>query len=151
MLNLIDSVRYWLKDVFLHPLVDFLLDNFNWIQIEGQVFNLENGDILIQWNGKYSKHRSLVQKDNKSIHRQLKDLPDGTVFFCDRIWGVDGTLKKIRFVEVAIRGDEFDLFTENEYLLDPSFYKLRDSVEIYKKRMAEIMSEIGKSMQDIVN
>lgn len=145
ILERINEFRFRLREMFLFSLYGFVLGNFNWIQVEGQMFNMENGDILIQWNGKYGKHRSLVLKEDKAIHRQLKDLPDGTVFFCDGTWGVDGTLKKIRFVEVAIRGDEFGSFAEDDHLPDPCLYRLRDNIETYKKRMDGIVSEIGKT------
>ena len=145
ILERIDEFLFRLREMFLFPICDFVLDNFNWIQVEGQMFNLENGDILIQWNGECDKSRSVVSVNDRSLYRQFENLPDGTVFFCDRIWGVDGTLRKIRYVEVAIRGDEIDSFTEDDYPLDPCFYKLRDNVETYKNRMVGIMSEICKT------
>lgn len=94
--------KFWMKEKFVFPVQNWYLNHFNWIHMEGQVFN--DGDLIyIVWNGEYNKKTSLIEKLRcPKLFKKLDWVYDGSVIQCYYIWGMDGFLRNIRLIKCVM-------------------------------------------------
>ena len=98
----IEDFKFWLKEKFVFPVQDWYINHFNWIHMEGQVFN--DGDLIyVRWNGEYNKKTSLIEKWRcPRLFKKLDWVYDGSVIQCEYIWGMDGFLRNVRRVKCVM-------------------------------------------------
>ena len=120
----------WLKRRILRPVYDFLYRHLCWVEAQGQVFQAE-GAVHIQWNENCSS--VVTEAQCPKIFRRLRDVPHGSVVFCERIWMPGGFLGDIRAIQVILGRDEILMYRKNGTIEYKPF--LRDGVAAYSRRL----------------
>lgn len=119
----------WMKRQFL-SICTFLHNHFTWIEAQGQVFHTEDA-VHIQWDEKRS---SVVRRStNPKLFAKLRDVPHGSVVFCECIWSIDGFLVNIRDIQVILSNEEMIRYSKTGKIEYKPF--LVDSVAAYTRRM----------------
>lgn len=119
----------WLKRQ-MTSIYAFLHDHFAWMEAQGQVFHTEDA-VHVQWTESCS---SVVEKSkNPRLFDKLRDVPHGSVVFCERIWSVDGFLVNIRDMQVILSPEDMLRYSKTGVVEYKPF--LRDSVAAYFRRL----------------
>lgn len=131
----------WLKRRILRPIYDFLYRHLCWVEAQGQVFQTKDS-VHVQWTENCS---SVIEKSrNPKLFRKFRDIPHGSVVFCERIWTPSGFLRDVRGIQVILSQEEILRYNRTG-TIDYKPY-LTESVATYSRRMGVFDSayETGK-------